>query len=387
MVSDDLSVNLDWLAFSVRLIPSPWEKDAHSFHLNDISTMGFRVVDYQGTNIYRNRSIVYAADGSKVLTLLWGPYSRVLSFDVCLVEVANAYLYDHPVAVGDMVYNGLGWVMELVSALHSCAFLCLSRVDIACDFELSSERASFVRQLAANCIYVQRMTEGSMFHLFEMVKGSPVVRMPKQLSWGSKKSNVKWKLYNKSLEVFEYIREGDDLRRHCSKPYIVRLWEAKGFNVGNVWRLEVSLSPLAKYEWRGRRVSLSDLNNWFFLVDLFGGLYTHKFVTRLNEGHADRSNDKRVWLLGCHGLFDKVVQAPPSSSREVTEYVSCLRAAMLQRSKVEVQVNSSMMQLWTNTAVECVRLGRLESYFQRIYGYPIEDIDLHVDTDFLREQM
>lgn len=384
MIGSGFLLNLDWLAFSVRLVPSPTEKDCHEFHLSDISGYGFHVVEFNGTNVYARRSIVYAADGSKVITLLWHPLSKVLAYDICLVEVANEYLYDHPVSLGDCCYNGISWVMELVGLLHPCTFLCLSRVDISCDFQLTPDRAAFVKQLASNSIYVQRFSEGSMFHLFENVKGSPVVRMPKQLSWGSKKSNLKWKLYNKSLEVFEFVREGDNLRRHCSKPYIVRLWENAGLDISNVWRLECSLSPLARYKWRGRKVTLADLNNYFFISDLFGGLYTHKFATRLNEGHSDRSNDRRVWLLGNMGLFDNIEPAEPSSTREVAEYVSCLRAAMLQRSKVEVQVNSQMLRLWTATATECVRLGHLESYFQRIYGFPVEDIEDHVEIDLQR---
>ena len=123
------------------------------------------------------------------------------------------------------------------------------------------------------------------------------------------------------------------------------------------------------------------INNWkqffhqFYVDDLFISMYMTRFVTRKREGHKDRTNDTRVFLFGLQGIVGKLRQREPKESREVAEFVSCLRAAMLQRSKVEVATNSQMMALWTNTAVECVRLGHLEGYFNDTYGLPIERID------------
>lgn len=210
------------------------------------------------------------------------------------------------------------------------------------------------------------------------------MRVPKQLSWGSKHSNIKWKLYNKSLELFEYQTVDGQQVRQCSKPYIVRQWQAAGFDDSNVWRLEVSVTPMAKYLYHGHQITFGNLCNWFWLTDFYTSMYMSKFVCRLNQGHADRSNDTRVWLLGNHGFTDRLQVRPSRDVREVQEYVSCLRAAMLQRSKVEVQVSTAMLSLWTTTAVECVRLGHLEGYFQRTYGYAIDDIESHVDIDLQR---
>lgn len=367
-------VNVDWLAFSVRLVPTPREKDTHEFVMGDLSPYGFSLFQFSGNNIYKHRAIVYNSDGSKMLTLLWSPFSRVISYDSCLVEVANEYLYGRPVAVNDVCYFTLDWVLEVLQLLHPFTFQCMSRLDICCDFELDDHAAFVVGKLADNSAYVQRFSEGSMFHMFGVL-GQKVSRWPKCLSWGSKHSNIKFKLYNKSLEIFDYVKEGDITVRHCSKPYIVAKWADAEFNDANVWRLEVSLTPMAKYNFRGSRVQFADVSNYFFIVDLFFSLYGSKFVTRLNEGHSDRSNDTRIWLLGDKGIREKLECRESSNSREVAEYVSCLRSAMAQRSKVEVAVNSQMLALWTNTAIECVRLGHLEGYFLRTYGVPIEDIE------------
>lgn len=373
---DDACINLDWLAFSITLALSPLEKDEHCFVFNDVSSFGVVVRDYPGTNIYRHRMIVFNSDGSKMLTLLYSPFSSVIPFRSCLVEVANSYLYEENVVFGMQVFRGFGWVLELLSALHCFSILGLSRVDVCCDFVLDEYKKKFISSLSSNGIYVQRYSEGAMFHVFFPSDGSVSVgRFPKCLSWGSKHSNIKWKLYNKSLELFEVVKEGEVFIRHCSKPYIMDKWRRYGFDCDKVWRIEVSIMPMSKFELGGYRPCFDDMSNYFFLYDFFFSLYSSKFITRLNQGHKDRSNDKRVWLLGNKGEFAKVKPRESNNTREVSEYVSCLRAAMLQRSRPEVEISSEMFSLWTNTAVECVRLGHLEGYFARTYGYDISQIE------------
>ena len=58
-MSKNLLINLDWVAFSVLLIPNPLEKDAHKFTLYDISEFGYKMVEYAGTNIYSRRVIIF----------------------------------------------------------------------------------------------------------------------------------------------------------------------------------------------------------------------------------------------------------------------------------------------------------------------------------------
>lgn len=374
-MDNSLVLNLDWLAFSVRLIPSPREKDNHGFVLNvdDAERQGFRVLVLGGTNIYACRAVIYYR-GAKCMTVLWQPFSRVIPFDSMLCEVANEFLYGRYVSLNGVEFHGLLWALELVGVLHPCQFLCLSRVDLACDFQLSPARAGFVRKLAANEIYVQRASEGSMFHVFD-VRDNTVSRWPKQISWGSKRSNIKWKLYNKSLEVFEYVNEGGRQVRHCNKPYIVERWCEAGFDDSNVWRLEVSITPLAKYVHRGRGVQFRDMSNWFFLEDLFGCLYETKFVCRLNQGHKDRSNDKQVWLLGKFSDAVKVKPKETLDSRGSSAYISGLRAAMKQRSLPEVQGNTALLELWTGAAIDCVLIGNLQDYFLHTYGVTIDHIN------------
>lgn len=371
-------INLDWVAFSVLLIPSPQEKDDHQFKLNDISRYGFKVVEYVGTNIYARRAIVYADDGQKLLTLLFQPHSRIINYQSCLVEVANPLLYARCLQFDGRWYGGLLWVPEILQALHAYTFQCLSRIDLAADFPLIPKRAVMVRQLSTDAAYIQRYTEGVSFYNYEAVKGARIARIPRQLSWGSKNSNIKWKLYNKSLEVFEYEKVGDKVVCHCNKQYIVDKWIESGWDVHNVWRLEVSICPMEKYQFHGRTLKFHDLANWFTISDLFTCLYQTKFVCRMNEGHADRSNDTRVYLLGNLGITDKLQIRESVTSVPVVEYVNGLRAAMSQLDKPEVIVNRDMRRLWIMTATNVVKRAHLESYFLNTYGYPVEQIESHV---------
>lgn len=372
--SDSPLVSLDWLAFSVLLVPSPNEKDAHQFTLNDITSLGFKVIEYVGTNIYSRRAIVFADDGQKLLTLLFQPHSRIINYQSCLVEVANPLLYSRYLQFDGKWYGGLLWVPELLQALHPYTFQCLSRIDIAADFPLTAKRADMVRRLTADEVYVQRYRDGVSFHSFEAIKGAKVCRVPRQLSWGSKHSNIKWKLYNKSLEVFEYEKDGDKIVRQCNKQYIVDKWLECDWDVNNVWRLEVSICPMEKYKFHGRTLRFHDLANWFTISDLFTCLYQTKFVCRLNEGHEDRSNDHRVYLLDNLGSTDRLQIRESASEVLVGEYVNGLRSAMAQLQKPEVIVNNKMRKLWIQTAMQVTHVGNLQAYFNNTYGYPVEQL-------------
>ena len=354
-------INVDWLSFSVKLIESFEEKDKHEFVFNSLPS-SYKVVELTGTNIYARRLIVYNRSGAKMLTLLCKPYSRAIPYDSALVEVANEWLY-----------NGFSWVMDMLTELHPCYFLCLSRLDICADFPVNPQRMALIRKLAANRAYVQGKRDGSAFFSYSMER-SGCERVPRCLSWGSKNSNIKWKVYNKSNEIFEFDSKGGKI---CHKPYIVNQWETQGWDVSQVWRCEVSICPMYKFQFHDRRLSWNDVLNGFTIEDLFVSLYMSRFVVRLNQGHSDRSNDTRIHLLADFGQTDRLRQwvNPNPEQPEVVEYAACLNSAMRQIEKPEVQVNPAMLELWKNTALECVRLGHLEKYFLNLYGVPVERYD------------
>lgn len=363
MCADDFVINLDWLSFSVHFCLSFAEKDTHEFSLSEPT--GCRLLHLTGTNVYKSRDILYSGDGEKLLTLCYHPFSSVIHPASCLVQVANKWLY-----------TGFQWVLFRLAQIHTFVITNLTRVDICCDFPCTAERYKVINALYRNDYYVQGKKEGAHFQDFEY--GNYVYAAPRQLSWGSVNSNIKWKLYNKSLELREVSPSGEI---HCSKPYIRDTWAQKGWDVDKVWRLEVSICPAGAFEYKGRRLGYDEACNWFYIADLFQSLYMTRFVIRANQGHKDKTNDRRVYLLGDWGRKPRMSHRPPLESREVVEYISGLRAAMKQRTLPEVIANPVMFDVWTRTAIECVKVGHLQKYFNDVYGVPIERIAELSDYD------
>ncbi len=355
-------INADWLSFSVSLFETSTERDKHEWIFNQPPS-GYKMIEFTGTNIYRRRLIVYKNDGRKIITILCSPHSRQIPRESALVEVANEWLY-----------TGFWWVFEMLQEIHPCSFRCLTRLDVCCDFECIPQRFEIIKKLARNDAYIQGKKDGVQFNRFSY-EDSRVDQVPKQLSWGSKHSNIKWKVYNKYLEIFEFDGQGHQI---CHKPYIAQQWESAGFDVPNVWRCEVSINPMHKFQFHDRRLTFKDAWNGFVLEDLFISLYMNRFVIRLNDGHKDKSNDKRIHLLADYGHVDRVTQwlNPTPNYREVVEYAATLNAAMKQLSKPEVIINDTMRQLWHNTVVQTVKIGRLEKYFLNTYGVTIDEYEL-----------
>lgn len=351
-------VNCDWLSFSVTLCETTSERDRHEWVFHD-APPGYRLVEFDGTNIYKRRLICYSEDGEKIFTLLCQPHSRAIPRESALVQIANKWLY-----------LGHWHIFDLINEVHPCYWRCCSRLDVCCDFVGTPERISLIKDLDTNRAYVQGKGEGGGFVKYQ--REIRVERIPKELTWGSKNSNIRWKVYNKSGEIFEFDSEG---HRICHKPYIADQWHAVEFDDRNVWRIEVSINPMHKFEYHGRRTSWKDTWNGLYLEDLFVSMYMNRFIVRRNEGHKDRSNDRRVHLLADLGQCDRLTQwkNPNPKNTEVVEYASCLNAAMAQLQKPEVAINPQMFDVWKHTAVQCVRLGRLESYFLNAYGQTIEE--------------
>lgn len=351
--------NIDWLAFSVRLFETSAERDAHHFIFGEVP--GCSVFELSGTNIYKRRLIVYDNDGRKMLTLLCEPHSRSINRLSALVQVANEWLY-----------LGYSWLEDLLQYLHPCIFLCMSRLDLCADFQITDYQRDLIHKLSTNAAYVQGKRDGSAFFSYSMEE-TGVERTPRCISWGSKCSNIKWKVYHKSQEIFEPTKDGGFI---CSKPYIVTQWEDLHFDIMNVWRIEVSVNPMYKFEWHGKRVSLHDVQHTMLPMDLFCGLYQTRFVTRINEHHRDRSNDTRVHLLGDFGQTDRLRQYvnPDPQSLPVVEFAPLINSAVLHLSKPEVQANPTMFDTWVKVATDTCHTGHLESYFFKAYGYKIEDL-------------
>lgn len=349
-------VNVDWLSFSVSLALSEDERREGAVLR---TPAGFSLVELGGTNIYKRRYYVLNAQGEKCLTLLLEPHSKVIDSADMFVEVANKWLY-YP----------LSWVFPLVCQIHECTWKSLSRLDICCDFCPDLRQVGVIEQLTENQLYVGGKRMVSAWFDYSMpTEGGQVTRRCYDMNWGRQGSNLKWKLYWKSKEVTEVeVRDGREVK-WCNKPYIQEQWRNAGWDVDNVWRLEVSISSANKYRWRGERIDLERLMKDGYVQELFEDLYETRFVIRANQGHKCRKWDERVPLL----VFDnpevyRLREREYESTREYHEYVAQLRAAMKQLDDVCVKGYDRMREVWVQAAEATLDAGRLRPYFYRTYG-------------------
>lgn len=352
-------VSCDWFSFSVLLPLGEREKLEGHAHLN--CPEGFQLMEFSGTNLYRRRVIVYDDGGNKLLTLLLEPYSKIIRPDSMFVEVANACLY-----------RGFGWVLDFVSSIHLCTFQSLSRLDICCDFNPNVQQIAVIDGLQDTSMYVAGKREGSMFYDYVLPSaGGQQKRVARCLSWGSKQSNIKWKLYNKSLEIYTYDPSG---RKWCDKPYIESLWIDSGLDPKEVWRLEVSITSAAGYQWRDGKIGwdMHDPQNY---IPFFWDIYQYRFVVRANQGHKCRKWDTIIPFLPIpdpsHALRVRPVE-PIGKVQPSVDHVATLRACMQQLERPETQASRTYTLIWLRTADEIIRNAHLEGYFYRTYDKTFE---------------
>ena len=257
-------ISLDWLSFSYNL--NLTEDEYFNFIEMKIPE-GYSAEYFDGTKVFNRRLILRDDSGRKVLTLLYEPKSSLIPKRICLCEVANVSLYDY------------SWraVCLLIQQMHAGSFNSLSRLDIACDFDEIGDDVA--RMFDEGLIYVQKKKEGCMFY-DTMEKDGYVTRKPRQISFGSKTSKIKWKLYNKSKEI-----------KVSHKEYIEHMWHEEGMDLSkDIWRLEVSLTRVSSLQCLNKdAVDLLDFRNFWELQSyywLFPAFYTNNFVVRKNEGRA-----------------------------------------------------------------------------------------------------
>lgn len=333
-------VNCDWLTFSVRI------SDIANFEMN--CPDGYRIELCQGNNIFQNRALIYGDDGAKLLTLLWCPFSKLLHKDIMTVQVANECLYK----------SGILFCFSLLKEITDVSFNSLSRLDICCDFEADDYCLMFIRSLWLSDYYVQAKSEGSAF--WHSTKSDTVnfASFCHCMSWGSKSSEIKVKLYNKSREIG--VADGV----HASKPYIVDEWANAGLNIKRVWRLEFSMMSSGQLVYKRHRLTLEDVSSSAFLIDMFLTLYNTRFICRVNEGRriGHKNNDTRVKLLDLPMTVSELEWYASGDDKTLSEPIKLLRKAL---AMLETDICRCSLTVFDSVADVVLTLCRDKS----VYGY------------------
>ena len=354
--NNNYCVNCDWLQFSVKL-PSVRPE----FQCPE----GYRLEINQGNNIFKHRAILFDHNGVKYLTLLWEPYSRVLDDKLMTVQLANQLLY-----TGEIHH---AW--RLLQAIVPCEFNSIGRVDICCDFEIDDWRLDFIKHLNSGHYYTERKKEGSVFW-HEASKDDFIKKQLHCLSWGSKTSEIKVKLYNKSREqglVGEGVVDGEGVVHELEpeKPWIVSEWVNNGMDKKLVWRLEFSLSGAGQLRYNDKPISLDNIADPQWLLGVFIDMYHTRFVTRINQGRrkGHKNLDTRVFLIDLPTDGERLKWAESDVKQEEVEpAITVLRSLMNGLDNPFILSSRANFEAYWQTIIQVIAGGNLYGYFCRTFN-------------------
>ena len=339
--------NLDWLQYSVLTT----ELDPEI-----ICPDGLRLEICQGNNIFEHRALVYDGRGAKYLTLLWKPYSSVLPPNLMTVQVSNEFLY-----MGGM---GIKWSFDDVQKIVSCSFNAVGRFDVCLDYEGDEKRNEFLRHINSNHIYVQRKSEGSSWwHSLDNELGHK--KQIHCLSWGSKSSEIKVKIYHKSREQGLTTENAQP-----EKPWIVEEWKAAGMDIHNVWRLEFSFCGAGQLRYKGKPVTLDNIADERWLLSVLLECYENRFVTRMNQGkrYGHHNEDERVYMLNLPTSTEKLTWAEPKlGNHEIPASITLLRSMMRQIDNPVIMCHRPTFETYATAIMQIVNDHKLQGYFLRTW--------------------
>ena len=310
-------INIDWL--EVHCIEPLEPRDADYFR-----ALGFEVSmrDY-GTRVYEEMFTLYLTDGQPFLEVRRKPHMtndhnkfQVLELGSCHLRLHNRACY----------FNDAGSILQQFITTHGYQFRRISRIDLCLDFERFDSGdypAKFVKRYlngrfakvnqCSIAVHGQDMWDGQQWN---------------SLAWGSKKSPIFTRFYNKSLE----LREVKD------KPYIRQAWASAGlvddfiqltkkgpdgsFYKPEIWRLEFAIQSSVK-NWvcfdvdengnKTHRSVRNDLSRYLtrdHLESMYSSLVNHYFhFKEVEPGHAKGKYDcpdKRLFDFSGHDSVYKV---------------------------------------------------------------------------------
>lgn len=353
-----LLLNVDWLAVSVR------------FHIDEWLTLtaDYFYVDMDGTNVWKYRRIVFNQYSEKVATILYKPKSKLIAENAALIEIANEWLY-HGKSPMAIIADLRQW--------RPFAITGLSRVDLCVDFNPTPRQWHHIQALATGQDYIAGKRCGSAFWsvvrcglLADKYQG---MKIPHCQSWGHKTTAVKWKLYYKSKELADAFGG-----KVMAKPYILDCWDDAGLDRRDVWRLEVSISGGNGLEFRDEPITLDAIHKR--PREIFAALYTRRFQVVRNEGHKDRTNDRRVNFLPIGACSSLRTSNPPAESHR-SPSITLLRHLLDAIENEEILGSDTLREETLCSLERLIVAADLQHYFYKIVG---EDFPTYCETCRLR---
>lgn len=360
---------IDWLSFQVELDENICTNKDHV--PQDGTTYKFECCT--STNVFEKRYICWDNHLRKMFTILFCPLSKMLKSNMGLLEIGNIFLYN-------------GQLKEVIKvALNSfcCRITKISRLDVCCDFQRcydehgnTIEAKELARNLYTNSWYVTKKREGAVFFCNELDEDDKVITMPKQISWGNKKTEIKFKLYNKSLEI----------REESHKYYIQNLWkQCFDISSGDVWRCECSITHFSAYQFRigeeQRVFIMDDIFDYDSVKMLFINMYLNRFVVRKNEGNKNKNRNTIVPIFGYNGLDNfaaKIKSQQNKPNDDVKAYINGV-VKLVQSFYAQFYVTKATEKI--KELKEFIDYFSYNEWFEVVYGCPIEEFKENIEEN------
>lgn len=229
-------INIDWLeVFCIE----PFEPRTADF----FRERGYRVEKREyGTRVYSEMFTIYGGDHWKLLEIRRNPVSDILPVGACHIRFSNRTCY-----FDDSVSRFIEWLEEYDYIVKR-----ISRIDLCLDFEKfdsGDEPVKFIRRYMEGKYSKINQSDVSAHGLDTWEE-----RKWNSLSWGSRKSAISVKLYNKTKELEEVH----------DKPYIKQAWFESGL-IDSPITMEKVRTDGKRYKPQIYRLEISissSVNNW-----------------------------------------------------------------------------------------------------------------------------
>lgn len=278
-------INIDWLECYCLEDSIGFPHNADYFRRK-----GWEVMerDY-GTPMYREMFTLYDHFNEPFIEIRRAPKSDNRKaagiFDPysCHVRLANRTCY----------MNNAAAILDKFLQENGIAFQRISRIDLCLDFEhfdFGDDPQKFVQRFMAGR-YSKINQANISAHGLDEWDG----RFWNSLSWGSKKSQVTTKLYNKTME----------LRQVHDKPYIRQAWASAGL-VDDSLSLEKRLADGTVYKpeiWRVEFSVKSSTRKWFVIEDYNSDRRKIRSIKNTLECYYTREQLFQVFLSLAHHYF------------------------------------------------------------------------------------
>lgn len=353
---------IDWLSVTYTLTDKSLN-EINGLILNEVQ--GYITEKVEGTNTFSTRYLVYNEVGVKKLTILADPISSLISKDVAHIQFANNTLYS-----GEFVF-----LIQNLQLFHSGYIHSISRIDICCDFQVCldenkeyMEPKELAIKLLTDKYYIAGKQNGSAFFEYEKDEDTDLIaKIPKQISWGHKTSQFKWKMYNKTKEIQE----------ESHKDYLLNIYKTNGFDKDkDVWRIECSITKCSNIQMKDKNgtnyLSVSNIIKQDNISKLFLLLQKRSFNVKVNDGNVNSSRNRNVDIFNNKAdtlIVEKIYTDNSTIRNSIKSYIRSINTML---NDVVVQHKLGLIENLCESLKKVVTEFDLDEYFEKVQGESCE---------------